>query len=96
MGEWRIYTIHIFLNPVLAGGEWPASLPGLFTPNPIAWEAEWATEPIWMTWRGEKCVLYRDSNSDPAAVHHVAVAAPHVGGMFLWNSDTHLPDYTAS
>jgi hypothetical protein len=39
---------------------------------PIGFEAGWAPEPTWTTWRGEKPCTYQDSNSDPLAVRPVA------------------------
>jgi hypothetical protein len=40
MGEW-IYSSHIFLTLALAGGEWSASHPSLFTPGEIAPGTHW-------------------------------------------------------
>jgi hypothetical protein len=53
--------IHVFLTWTLDGGEWSASRPGRFTPGErapgIHWiGAGWAPEPIWTTWKGEKCL----------------------------------------
>jgi hypothetical protein len=45
-----------------------ASPPGKEPPVPIGWEAEWASETVWTTWRGVKSWQYRDLNSDPSAV----------------------------
>jgi hypothetical protein len=41
------------------------------SPVPIGWEAGWAPEPVWMTWRSEKSWPYRDSNSDPLVLQPV-------------------------
>jgi hypothetical protein len=69
--------IYVFFTSALGGGEWSASRPGRFPlgkepPVPIGYEAGWAPEPVWPTWRRENCCLYRDSNSDPFAVQPVA------------------------
>jgi hypothetical protein len=50
-----VYT-HVFLISPLVGGEWPASRPGSFTSGkepsvPTGYEAGWAPEPVWTTWR---------------------------------------------
>jgi hypothetical protein len=37
----------------------------------IGYEAGWASQLVWTTWRREHFCLYRDSNSDPSAVHPV-------------------------
>jgi hypothetical protein len=69
--------IHIFLTSALVGGKWsalrPAALPpGKELPVPIRYEAVWAPEAIWTTWRRENSCPYRDSNSDPLAVQLIA------------------------
>jgi hypothetical protein len=48
--------IHIFLTSALVGGSGqlhaPAALhPGEKPPVSIGWEAGWAPEPVWTTWR---------------------------------------------
>jgi hypothetical protein len=53
-----------------------ALLPGKKNPVPIGYEAGWASEPVWTTWRGEKSCLYRDVNSYPSAVQNVSVVIP--------------------
>jgi hypothetical protein len=51
----------------------PAALPpGKEPPVPIGFEAGWAPEPVWTTWRKDKSCSYRDSNSDPSVVQPVA------------------------
>jgi hypothetical protein len=47
-------------------------LPGKEPPLSIGWEARWAPEPMWTTWRRENSWPYLDSNSDPLAVQPVA------------------------
>jgi hypothetical protein len=49
-----------------------ALLPGkeLPLPTPIGYEAGWVPEPVWTLWRRQNSWPYRDSNSDPSAVHH--------------------------
>jgi hypothetical protein len=37
-------------------------------PVPMGYEAGWAPEPVWTTWRREKSCPYRYSKSDPSAV----------------------------
>jgi hypothetical protein len=54
---------HVLLTSALVGGEWSASRHGLY----ISGKAEWATEPDWTTWRGEKPYPFWDSNFDPSA-----------------------------
>jgi hypothetical protein len=63
--------IHIFLTSALVGGEWSASRPGRFTPS-THWEAGWAPEPVWKTWRRKNSWPYRDWNSDLSVVQPVA------------------------
>jgi hypothetical protein len=46
----------------------PSALP----PVHIGYYAGWGPEPAWTMRKGEKSYLYRDSNSDPLAVHAVA------------------------
>jgi hypothetical protein len=41
-------------------------------PLPSGYEAGWASEPIWTTWRSEDFLPYRDSNSDTSVVQPVA------------------------
>jgi hypothetical protein len=58
-------------------GEWSASRPGHITPEekthvPNVQEAGWGTEPIWMTWRGEKSCPYQGSTFNPSAIQPVA------------------------
>jgi hypothetical protein len=49
-----------------------ASPPEKEPPVPIVWEAGWAPEPVWTTWRRENSQPYRDSNSDLSPVQPVA------------------------
>jgi hypothetical protein len=52
----------------------PAALPpGKEPPVPNGYEAGWAAEPVWNSWRGEKSCPYTDSNLDPSAIQPVAV-----------------------
>jgi hypothetical protein len=44
-------------------------------PVPIVWEAGWAPEPVWTTWRREHSSPYRDSTSRPVASRYTACAA---------------------
>jgi hypothetical protein len=49
-----------------------ALLPGKEPSVPIAWNAGWAREPVWTTWRRENSWPYRDSNCDLSVVQPVA------------------------
>jgi hypothetical protein len=51
----------------------PALTPGKKSPVPIGKEGGCAPEPVWMTWRRENSLPYRDSNSDPSAVQLVSI-----------------------
>jgi hypothetical protein len=58
--QWRrkgmdVY-IHILMTSALVGGDLSASLPAALPrrPVPIALEAEWAPELVWMSWTVEK------------------------------------------
>jgi hypothetical protein len=47
------------LTSGLVGGDWPASRPSRSTPEKgppvsLGWEAGWAPEPVWTTWREGK------------------------------------------
>jgi hypothetical protein len=64
--------INVFLTLALVAGEWPASHTWPITPVPTRLEAQWASEQVWMTWRGEKYCLYQDSNSDPSVDQPIA------------------------
>jgi hypothetical protein len=69
--------IHVFLTSALVVCEWSDSRFGRFTPGerapvPIGWEFGCASEPVWTTWRRERCCPYRDSNTDPSTVQPVA------------------------
>jgi hypothetical protein len=69
--------IYVFLTSVLAGGEWSASRPGLFTPRERTPGTNWIGG-----WVGPRAGLddvekrnflpLRDSNSDPSVVQLVA------------------------
>jgi hypothetical protein len=48
-----------------------ALLPGKETTIPIGYEAGWAPEAVWKTWKEEKSYLYRELNPYPSAVHPV-------------------------
>jgi hypothetical protein len=65
--------IHISIS-ALVGVKWSTSRPGRFTlgKQPLVLtgeEAEWATELVWTTWRGEKSYPHWDSNSNILALH---------------------------
>jgi hypothetical protein len=50
--------INVFLISAQVGGDWSGSRLGSFTSEeeplvPIGYEAGWAPESVWMTWRGE-------------------------------------------
>jgi hypothetical protein len=53
--------IHIFLTSVLAGGKWPASGPGRFTPGERApgtlWIGGWVDPPGWSGRHGKVKIL---------------------------------------
>jgi hypothetical protein len=60
--------IRIFLTSAEIGVKLhvPASLlPGKEPPVLIGYEAGWAQESVWPTWRRDNPWAYRDSNSDP-------------------------------
>jgi hypothetical protein len=51
----------------------PAALhPGKEPAVPIGWEARWAPEQVWTTWRRENSLSYWDLKSDPLIVQPVA------------------------
>jgi hypothetical protein len=65
------------LTSALVGGEWSDSPTCRFTPGErdqgyTGYEAGWALEPVWTTWRSENSCPYWDSNSDPLVVQPVA------------------------
>jgi hypothetical protein len=45
--------------------------PGKELPLPIDYEAVWAPEPVWTTWREEKSHPHRDTNCETSAVQPV-------------------------
>jgi hypothetical protein len=49
-----MYSYYSFSTLELDGGEWLASRPGKGLPVPIAQEAGWATEPVWIQMPEEK------------------------------------------
>jgi hypothetical protein len=61
------------LISALVGGDGklhaPTTLsPGKDPPVTIELETVWARELVWMTWRREKCLAYRDSNYDASVI----------------------------
>jgi hypothetical protein len=64
----------------------PAALPlGKEPQAPIEYEAGWAPEPVWRTWRRENSWPYRDSNSESSFIQPVtssytdcAIPAPKI------------------
>jgi hypothetical protein len=72
MGEWMYRSTFSWPRHKLeVSGQLhaPAALPpGKQPPVSIGYEAEWAPEPVWTTWRKEISLPYRDSNSDPSVV----------------------------
>jgi hypothetical protein len=63
MGLVDVYT-HACLTSAVFESEWSASRPGHFTPGerspvPIWYEAGWATEPLWMTWKSDNSCFHR-------------------------------------
>jgi hypothetical protein len=69
--------IHVFLTSVLVGGEWSALRPGRFTPQKEPPRThcigDWVGPRTGLEDVGRrKSCPYRDSNSDPLAVQHVA------------------------
>jgi hypothetical protein len=64
------------------GGECSASRPDCFVPReelpePEGWEAGWASDPVWATWRGELILFARDRTPN---VQHVALLLPKILG----------------
>jgi hypothetical protein len=77
--EERRYSTCSFSTSALDGGEWSVSRPGRALPPgkgppvPIAQEAGWDPEPVWIQRLEEKSVwLCRGSNFDHPVVHPVA------------------------
>jgi hypothetical protein len=63
--------IHVFLTLALVGSECHAPvavLPGKDAPVPIVQKDWWAPEPVWIIWRSENYLPFRDSNSDPSTM----------------------------
>jgi hypothetical protein len=75
----RLLQIHHLSSGAGTIGQLVADVPSGLTLTPpqetnsIGQDAGWALEPVWTTWRGEKCFSYRDSNTDPSAVQGVAI-----------------------
>jgi hypothetical protein len=72
--EWRYSSI--VLNVGATWKEHSVSRPGRFTPPgtrpsvPIAYEAWWATEPVWTLWRSEKSLAPAGSQTQlPRGTH---------------------------
>jgi hypothetical protein len=68
LGGWLVRNLpHIWTGAKYQG--WPAALlPWKELPVPIGQQAEWAPEPVWMTWREEESCPYQDSNSTTSAI----------------------------
>jgi hypothetical protein len=63
--------IHVSLTLVLVEGERSPSRSGRIASGSLGQDAGWAPEQVWMTWKRENPLLYRDSNSEPSVVQSV-------------------------
>jgi hypothetical protein len=66
---------HLFLTSALAGAEWSAFSPGRFTAGKRSFGTHWIGGWFGLrtSWRREKFLSYRDSNSDPSVVQPLYV-----------------------
>jgi hypothetical protein len=92
--------IHIFFTSALVeGGQLhvAAALPPDEKPAVlIGYEARWAPEPVWTTWRSKNSCPHQDSNSDPSVVQPVAsrctdCAIPVNCSIILLNTELSYP-----